>query len=74
MNEAALCGRVVVMDKGKVGMDGTPGEVFARAEELHALGLTVPQTVALTQGLGLDTVPLTEDEAANMIFKEFSRC
>jgi len=71
MNEAALCGRVVVMDKGSVKMDGTPAEVFSRSAELQALGLTVPQTTALARGLGLDAVPLTEEDAAKVIFEEF---
>jgi energy-coupling factor transport system ATP-binding protein len=69
MDEAALCSRVVVMDRGKVVMDGTPGEVFARPKELQDLGLTVPQTVALAQGLGIDAVPLTEEECAEVIYK-----
>ncbi|MCL1806072.1 MAG: energy-coupling factor transporter ATPase [Oscillospiraceae bacterium] len=69
MNEAALCGRAVVMDKGKVVMDGTPGEIFARAEALQDIGLTVPQTVALAQGLGIDAAPLTEEECAEVIYK-----
>jgi energy-coupling factor transport system ATP-binding protein len=71
MDEAALCSRVVVMDRGKVVMDGTPREVFAGAEELRSLGLTVPQTAALAKGLGIDAVPLTEEECAEIIFREF---
>jgi energy-coupling factor transport system ATP-binding protein len=74
MNEAALCGRVVVMDKGQIRMDGPPEDVFRRYDELHGLGLTVPQTVALARGLGIDAAPLTEEDCAEMIFKEFSRC
>jgi ABC-type multidrug transport system ATPase subunit len=74
MNEAALCDRVVVMDRGKIEIDGTPGEVFSRSSELKALGLSVPPTVALAQGLGLDAVPLTEEEAALVIFEEYGRC
>jgi len=73
MEEAALCSRVVVMDKGKVVMDGTPREVFAHAEKLQELGLSVPQTVALAQGLGIDAVPLTEDECAEVIYRKLNR-
>ena len=40
---ALLCGRLVVMDRGGVAMDGTPAEVFAHAEELTRMGLSVPQ-------------------------------
>ncbi|MDR0292772.1 MAG: energy-coupling factor transporter ATPase [Oscillospiraceae bacterium] len=68
MNEAALCGRVVVMDRGRIRLDGTPEDVFLRADELRALGLGVPQTVALARGLGLDAAPLTDEDCARVIF------
>ena len=72
MNEAEDADRVLVMDNGRVAMDGTPKEVFVRAEELWSMGLTVPDTVALLYGLrqgGVD-VPLdalTVDECADAI-------
>ena len=74
MNEAERADRVIVMNDGAVAMDGTPKEVFSRAEELKELGLTVPDTVALLRELranGLD-VPvdaLTVDECACEIMK-----
>ena len=48
---AALAERVVVMNHGKVAMDGAPREVFSRGEELRAIGLDVPQAVELAQKL-----------------------
>ena len=42
---AALAERVIVMNHGKVAMDGTPREIFSRGEELRAIGLDVPQAV-----------------------------
>ena len=60
MDEAALADRVVVMDSGRVVMDGAPQEVLVRMEELRAIGLDAPHTVELLHGLredGLD-VPL----------------
>ena len=60
MNEAEDADRVIVMHGGKVAMDGTPKEVFARVEELRSMGLTVPDTVDLLDRLrkeGID-VPL----------------
>ena len=57
MNEAEHADRVLVLNDGRLAMDGTPREVFARAEELSAIGLTVPDTVALLRALkagGLD--------------------
>ncbi len=51
MDEAILADRVVVMNEGRVAMDGTPTEVFTRVEELNAMGLTVPDTVQLLHRL-----------------------
>ncbi len=72
MNEAEDADRVIVMDNGKIAMDGTPQEVFARVEEIEAIGLTVPDTVQLLYDLrrnGVD-VPLsalTVDECADAV-------
>ena len=60
MNEASLADRVIVMEDGRIIMDGAPEEVFTRAEELWEAGLDVPQTTELLYRLkaaGLD-VPL----------------
>jgi len=76
MNEAENADRVIVMNDGAVAMDGTPKEVFSRAEELKELGLTVPDTVALLRELranGLD-VPvdaLTVEDCADAIMKVY---
>lgn len=48
---AALAERVIVMNHGKVAMDGAPREIFSRGEELRAIGLDVPQAVELAQKL-----------------------
>lgn len=48
---AALAERVIVINHGKVAMDGAPREVFSRGEELRAIGLDVPQAVELAQKL-----------------------
>ncbi len=60
MDEAAMADRVVVMDGGRVVMDGTPEEVLVRVEELRAIGLAAPHTVELLHGLRQDgfDVPL----------------
>lgn len=47
MEEAAQCGRVAVMDHGKIITTGTPTEVFTKVELLREVGLEVPQTVEL---------------------------
>ena len=51
MDEAAQAQRVVVLDKGKVALDGLPQEVFSQVEKLHAMGLAAPDTVELCSRL-----------------------
>ena len=48
---ASLAERVIVMNHGRVSMDGTPREVFSRGAELRAIGLDVPQAVLLADKL-----------------------
>ncbi|MBQ9459435.1 MAG: energy-coupling factor transporter ATPase, partial [Oscillospiraceae bacterium] len=72
MNEAEHADRVIVMNDGTVAMDGTPREVFSRAEELKALGLAVPDTVELLRALkagGMDvpTDAVTVEDCADAI-------
>ena len=72
MNEAEDADRVIVMDNGKVAMDGTPQEIFTRVEELRNLGLTVPDTVDLLDrlrrdGLELPLDALTVDACADAV-------
>ena len=43
--------RIIVLDKGGVRMQGTPAEVFARARELEAVGLDVPQVTKIAHAL-----------------------
>ena len=76
MAEAESADRVIVMNDGRVAMDGTPREVFAQVERLHELGLAAPDTVELLYRLrqaGMD-VPLdslTVDECADTICRVF---
>ena len=51
MNEAEEADRVIVMDDGKVAMDGAPAEVFTQVADLRHMGLTVPDTVDLLDRL-----------------------
>lgn len=47
MEEVIDADRVIVMDDGKVVMDGTPREVFSRVSELKSYRLDVPQVTEL---------------------------
>ena len=48
---SSLAERVIVMNHGRVAMDGAPREVFSRGAELRAIGLDVPQAVLLADKL-----------------------
>lgn len=48
---ANLAERVVVMNHGRIVMDGAPAEIFSKGEELRAMGLDVPQAVELAERL-----------------------
>ena len=78
MNEAEDADRVVVMDDGKVIMDGAPRQVFTQVERLRSMGLTVPDTVDLLDRLRKDglVVPLTAltvEECADAILAAVSK-
>lgn len=72
MNEAADADRVIVMNRGTVAMDGTPGEVFARVDELRELSLSAPQVTELLYDLELPTA-LHTMQAADIIEKESAK-
>ncbi|MBR6683136.1 MAG: energy-coupling factor transporter ATPase [Firmicutes bacterium] len=57
MEEAVNADRIIVMENGKVALEGTPREVFAEVEMLKNIGLDVPQMTELSYRLrknGLD--------------------
>ena len=73
MNDIArMSDKVLVMDHGKLVMDGTPEEVFSRGEELETMGLDVPDSLKIVsklkaKGMDIDGACLTMDEAADKI-------
>lgn len=65
---AAYANRLVVLDRGKIVMDGSPEEVFSREEDLEAIGLALPQVTKLmrtlrSKGMDVDPTALTVDQA-----------
>ena len=50
-DEALLAQRLLVLDKGKVVLDGPPEEVFKETEKLKNIGLSVPKSLEITNGL-----------------------
>ncbi len=75
MNEAAQAQRVIVLDKGKIALDGTPRQVFSQVDRLHEMGLAAPETVELcrdlnTQGFSLPLDRLDIEECAQALYEE----
>ena len=58
---AELATRLLVMDHGKLAMDGTPREVFQNQEQLTQIGLNVPQAAQLTHRLREAGIDLPQD-------------
>ena len=72
MNEAAMADRMVVLDKGKLSMDGAPREVFSQVDKLHEMGLAAPETVELCyelnqKGFDLPLDRLNSEECAQVL-------
>jgi len=70
MEEVVEADRVVVVDEGKVVMDGTPREIFKNVKVMKNIGLDVPQVTELAyelnkSGIKIDSEILTIDEMVN---------
>ena len=66
MEEAALADRVVLLDRGRIALEGTPADVLTRADELHSLNLEEPFACQLALELkkrGLDITPRVDEES-----------
>lgn len=61
MDEAGMADRVIVIDGGRIVLDGTPGQVFSRVSEVKALGLDVPMITELFYELNLNGYDFPED-------------
>lgn len=60
MEEAIEADRIIVMDDGRIVMDGQPREIFSRVKELKSHGLDVPQVTELAEELREAGMPLTD--------------
>lgn len=61
MEEAIRAGRVIVIDDGKIKLDGTPREVFSAVDAVKAAGLDVPQVTELMLEIRRDGFLLPAD-------------
>ncbi|MFR3071726.1 MAG: energy-coupling factor transporter ATPase [Paeniclostridium sp.] len=67
MEEAVDADRVIVMEKGKKVLEGTPKQVFSKVEKLKSIGLDVPYMTELSkelkeEGMDIEDDILTVDE------------
>ena len=60
MEEAIEADRIIVMDDGRIVMDGQPREIFSRVKELKSHGLDVPQVTELAWELKEAGIPLAD--------------
>ncbi len=72
MEEAVEADRIVVMDSGKIVMDGKPREIFRNVPIMKKIGLDVPQVTELAyelkqNGINIESDLLTIDEMVNAL-------
>lgn len=72
MDEAAQADRIVVIDDGKIKMEGIPREIFSQVDKMKSIGLDVPQVTELAyelekEGINISKEILNVDEMVNAI-------
>jgi energy-coupling factor transport system ATP-binding protein len=65
--------KVMVMEKGRLVMEGTPSEIFSKEEALYSMGLDLPPAAQLIKqmkdkGINVQGFPLTIEEATEVIY------
>ena len=60
MEETVDADRIILMDQGKLVLDGTPKEIFSKVEELKALRMDVPLITDLAHELRLSGMPVSD--------------
>ena len=61
MDEVVSADRVIVMDKGKIALQGAPREVFKQGDAIRALGLDIPEMMRLSAMLRADGISEIRD-------------
>ncbi|HBC95795.1 MAG TPA: energy-coupling factor transporter ATPase [Clostridium sp.] len=72
MEEAVDADRIIVMDKGRIIMEGPPRSIFSQVDRMKSIGLDVPQMTELAyelkkNGVNIRTDILTIDEMVNAL-------
>ncbi|MEO8954817.1 MAG: energy-coupling factor transporter ATPase [Ktedonobacteraceae bacterium] len=61
LEEIVEADRIVIMEQGQIVMEGTPTQIFAQKERLHALKLAIPQPIALAARLREEGLPIAAE-------------
>ena len=61
MSIAGRCDRLVVMDQGRIALDGAPADIFAQSEKLLSIGLDLPPAARMAKLLRDRGVPIPGD-------------
>lgn len=69
---AMMADRLIVLNHGQIAMEGTPPQIFSRAQELKQIGLCVPQITEVflrlrELGLDVDTSVYTVEQAVQVL-------
>lgn len=72
MEEAVAAHRVVVMEQGKIVMEGTPAEIFCQVEKLKAMGLDAPAAAEVAaclraQGIAIDKNIISDEQLVEVL-------
>src|SRR5713101_6765496 len=59
LEEAVLAQRIIVMEQGKLVMEGTPASIFANLERLRQLKLAIPEPIELAALLRASGKPIS---------------
>ena len=73
MEESVFADRVMVMDDGKVILDGTPSKVFAQTQLLKKVGLDVPEVARLAAALRENGTDLGDVLTEDVFVQAFSK-
>ena len=69
MEEAIAADRVIVMENGKIAVDGIPADIFTQVDKLEKMGLEVPLAVKMAEelrkkGIRIPKTVMTDEELA----------
>ena len=78
MEEVVEADQVIVMNHGKIVMEGTPREIFSRVEQMQQYHLDVPQVTLLAhelrkRGMNLPSGVTRTEELVDAIARQFGK-